>query len=440
MSRVSTYASAGAMGMALAHEISQPLSTVATYVHAARRMLKSGLANEPVMDALNKAEAEAQRAREVLEHIRDFVSNGAMDLDTLDMSALALKIARLFQEDAAGHGIQVEVESAPPVAMVRADRIQIEQVLNNLVANAIDAVSERTDALGRVIIRVVRRGELVIVQVEDNGPGVASEVAHSLFAAYQTTKPRGMGLGLHLSRQIVQKHAGRLWWEPNVAEGARFLLSCKSMDLIKMPRERCVHIVDDEQGIRDSLAVLLSTAGIKSRAYASAEEYLASAPLTAPACVILDNQLPGLSGIELLKHLADAASNTAVIMITGYADVPTAVSAMKVGAFHFVQKPLDAEALLITVEEALARNNEVRDLQVEIHEFRKRCALLTQREGEVMNLLVEGLPTKLIASRLGISARTTEHHRAAVMEKTQARTISHLVRMVLSLGRFKGSK
>ena len=113
----------------------------------------------------------------------------------------------------------------------------------------------------------------------------------------------------------------------------------------------------------------------------SAEEYLGSAPLNAPACVILDNQLPGLSGMELLKHIADAASDTAVIMITGYADVPTAVSAMKVGAFHFVQKPLDAEALLITVEEALARHDEVRDLQVEITGIQEamRAAHATRR-------------------------------------------------------------
>ncbi len=201
-----------------------------------------------------------------------------------------------------------------------------------------------------------------------------------------------------------------------------------------MRRERCVHIVDDEARIRDSLAVLLSTAGIRSQAYASAEEYLASAPLSEAACVILDNQLPGLSGMELLKRLADTASNAAVIIITGYADVPMAVSAMKVGAFHFVQKPLDAEALLITVEEALARADKNRDLQAEIQEFRERCALLTQREREVMTLLVEGMSTKLIAHHLGISARTTEHHRAAVMEKMQARTISHLVTMALTLG------
>jgi two-component system response regulator FixJ len=211
------------------------------------------------------------------------------------------------------------------------------------------------------------------------------------------------------------------------------------MDLIKMPRNRCVHIVDDEAKVRDSLAVLLSTAGIESRAYASAEEYLASVPLREPGCVILDNQLPGLSGMELLKRIAGAASNTAVIMITGYGDVPTAVSAMKAGAFHFVEKPFDAEALLIIVEEILARADEVHDLQAEIQEFRTRCALLTQREREVLTLLIEGLPTKLIAHRLGISARTTEHHRAALMQKMQARTISHLVRIALSLWHFNGA-
>ena len=211
------------------------------------------------------------------------------------------------------------------------------------------------------------------------------------------------------------------------------------MDPIIVPYERCVHIIDDEAKIRDSLAVLLSTAEIKSRAYASAEEYLASVPLSEPACVILDNQLPGLSGMELLKRIADAASNTAVIMITGYGDVPTAVSAMKAGAFHFVQKPFDAEALLIIVEETLARADDVRDHQAEIQEFRTRGALLTQREREVLALLIDGLPTKLIAYRLGITARTTEHHRAAVMQKMQARTISHLVRMALNLGHFNGA-
>jgi len=199
-----------------------------------------------------------------------------------------------------------------------------------------------------------------------------------------------------------------------------------------MPRDRCVHIVDDDARVRDALTLLLSTAQIKSRSYASAEEYLASNKLQEPACVLLDSQLPGMSGLELLKHIIAAASDPAVIMITAYGDVPTAVLAMKAGAFDFVQKPFDAEALLATVEEALSRTDQTRNIPQEIEEFKARFALLTQREREVLALLLEGLQTKLIARHLQISARTAEHHRAAVIQKMQARSISHLVRMSLT--------
>jgi two-component system, LuxR family, sensor kinase FixL len=224
LARMASNARAGAMGMALAHEVSQPLSTVATYLHAARRLLQSSVAREPVMDALVKAEAEAQRAREVLERIRDFVSNGNLNLEALDLSVLARKIGALCSEEAAERGIQVEVESIGPVPPVQADGVQIEQVLINLVGNAIDAASERPDARGRVSIRVEMRADAIAIQVEDNGKGVASELADNVFDAYQTTKPRGMGLGLHLSRRIVQRHAGRLWWEPVKTGGARFVV------------------------------------------------------------------------------------------------------------------------------------------------------------------------------------------------------------------------
>jgi two-component system, LuxR family, sensor kinase FixL len=224
LARVSAYAIAGAMGMALAHEISQPLSTVASYLHAARRLLQSGAPSAPVMDALSKAEMETRRTREVLERVRDFVSSGKLDLKPLDLSNLALKIGALCREEATARGVHVEIENIRPIPLVRADRIQIEQVLNNLLANAIDAASERTDGRGLVVIRVAGRGDRVVVQVEDNGPGVAPEMVDTLFEAYQTTKPRGMGLGLPLSLQIIQKHAGRLWWEPMVPEGTRFLV------------------------------------------------------------------------------------------------------------------------------------------------------------------------------------------------------------------------
>src|ERR1700677_451521 len=224
LARMVSNARAGAMGMALAHEVSQPLSTVATYLHAARRLLQASVASEPVMDALIKAEAEAQRAREVLERIRDFVSNGNLNLMAVDVSGLAEKIGELCREEAAARGVLVEVESMGLVPLVTADGVQIEQVLINLVANAIDSAAERSDARGRVTMRVAVKGDAIMLRVEDNGRGVTPELADNIFDAYQTTKPRGMGLGLHLSRRIVQRHAGRLWWEAITTGGARFVV------------------------------------------------------------------------------------------------------------------------------------------------------------------------------------------------------------------------
>ena len=224
LARMTAYAKTGAMGAALAHEIGQLMSTVATYLHAAQRLLQSSVSRAPVAEALIKAEAEARRAGEVLERIRDFVSTGNLHLQLLDLPALAEKIAALCREEATARRVQIEIESVHPVPQVKADRIQIEQVLNNLLANAIDAASDRPDARGRVLIRLASRGEVVVIQVEDDGPGVAPELAGGIFEACQTTKPRGMGLGLPLSLRIVQRHAGRLWWEPNNPVGARFVV------------------------------------------------------------------------------------------------------------------------------------------------------------------------------------------------------------------------
>ena len=207
-----------------------------------------------------------------------------------------------------------------------------------------------------------------------------------------------------------------------------------------MLHERRVHIVDDEAKVRDALTLLLSTAQIESRSYGSAEEYLTLNSLKEPACILLDNQLPGMSGIKLLRHVVAATRDATLIMITAYGDVPTAVLAMKAGAFHFVQKPFDAEALLTAVEEALSRSHETDEAPLVIKGFKARQALLTQREREVLALLLEGLPTKLIAHHLRISSRTAEHHRAAVIQKMQARNISHLMRMAFIARNLNGGE
>ncbi len=237
--RASAHATAGAMGMLLAHELSQPLSTVAMYVLAARRMLQSGAGSESAIDALRKAEAEAQRTRQVLEHIRDIVSFGRTKPRLLNLFETAVKIRALCIEGANARNVDIAVESVDPIPLVKADAIGIEQVLNNIVGNAVDAAADRGDARGRVVIRVSGRDDWAIVQVDDNGPGVAPEIAESLFEPYKTSKPRGMGLGLTLSRQIVTQHGGRIGWQnPSDRRGRDSRSSSTSMGLTAMPPRR----------------------------------------------------------------------------------------------------------------------------------------------------------------------------------------------------------
>jgi FixJ family two-component response regulator len=199
-----------------------------------------------------------------------------------------------------------------------------------------------------------------------------------------------------------------------------------------IPAARRVFLVDDEAEIRDALALLLSTAGIDTEEYASAEGFWENAPLDEAYCVVLDNQLPGMSGVDLLARIVERSKGAAVIMMTGHGDIPTAVRAMKLGAYHFTEKPFEAESLLGVIEEALARAERQSEDDLEAARFRERRATLTEREVEVFDLLVEGCPTKTIAARLDITVRTAEHHRAAVMRKLEAKSIAALMRFALT--------
>lgn len=196
-----------------------------------------------------------------------------------------------------------------------------------------------------------------------------------------------------------------------------------------------VAVIDDDPQIRNSLKVLLSTASIATETFESAEDFLSSPACGNVGCLLLDVRLPGMTGMDLLKALPTGRRGCPVIVITGHGDVPLAVRAMRMGAFHFVQKPFDPETLLAICLEALERAERGADERQRIQKLESMYESLTERERQVLELLVDGLPSKLIAHELGISTRTAEHHRSAVMKKMKARSTSHLVRMALDMQR-----
>jgi len=192
-----------------------------------------------------------------------------------------------------------------------------------------------------------------------------------------------------------------------------------------------VHVVDDDAAVRDSLRVLLSSAGFPVRTYDSATAFLAAAAGLA-GCVLTDVRMPQMDGLELQQRLSQRDIHLPVIVMTGQRDIPLAVRAMKAGAVDFLEKPFDEASLLDAVRRALAESKRIEETDSAAAEAIRRLAALTAREREVLQLRVTGLPTKAIANKLGASPRTVEVQRARVFEKLHAHSLPELVRLVLA--------
>jgi two-component system, LuxR family, response regulator FixJ len=195
-----------------------------------------------------------------------------------------------------------------------------------------------------------------------------------------------------------------------------------------------IFVVDDDSAVRDALKLLLRSVGHAVETYGSAQEFLDAYSEDRPGCLVLDIRMPGMSGLELQQRLNEKHSILPIIFITGHGDVPMAVEAMQAGAVDFIQKPFRDQDLIDRINQALEKDGSNRAALGERNDIRRRLETLTPREREVLDLVVHGKANKVIAGDLKLSQRTVEIHRARVMEKMQASSLAHLVRMVLEVG------
>jgi FixJ family two-component response regulator len=200
-----------------------------------------------------------------------------------------------------------------------------------------------------------------------------------------------------------------------------------------MEADPVIFVIDDDRLIREGLKSLIKSVGLRVETFASAQEFLAAKLPDAPACLILDVRMPGLSGLDLQLKLSGEDIRVPIIFITGHGDIPMSVRAMKEGAHEFLTKPVRGQDLLDAVQKALASDRELRKERAEVSEIRLRFQSLTPREMEVLDLVVAGLLNKQIADQLGTSELTVKTHRAHLMQKTQADSLAHLVRMAEKL-------
>ncbi|WP_262265980.1 response regulator FixJ [Microvirga yunnanensis] len=201
-----------------------------------------------------------------------------------------------------------------------------------------------------------------------------------------------------------------------------------------MPNEPVVHVIDDDVAVRQSLSFLLASDGLHVRLHDSASAFLDILGDTVAGCIVTDVRMPGIDGIELLRRLNSRGLTLPVIVMTGHADVPMAVEAMKEGAVDFIEKPFDDDLFLTAVRAALSRHEQRADQEARMTEVAARANALTERERQVLEGLVAGKSNKIIAYDLSISPRTVEIYRANVMAKMQAGSLSELVRLTLMIG------
>jgi FixJ family two-component response regulator len=205
---------------------------------------------------------------------------------------------------------------------------------------------------------------------------------------------------------------------------------------MREPREpeALVAIVDDDPSVRRGLERLIQSAGWKVESFASAQEFLVFPRTAAPTCLVLDLQLPALSGLDLQKRLAKIGLEIPIVFLTGHGNIPASVQAMKAGAVEFLTKPIDEQDLFRAIREAIERDRRTRQQHADMRDLRDRYESLTAREQEVMQQVVSGLLNKQIAAKLNITEDTVKFHRGHIMHKMRADSLAHLVRMAGDLG------
>lgn len=200
-----------------------------------------------------------------------------------------------------------------------------------------------------------------------------------------------------------------------------------------MPKEVTVFIVDDDKEVRDALQLLMQSIGLNSETYDSAQSYLDAFDAQKPGCLVLDVRMKGMSGLALQTHLSSFPIHPPIIIITGHGDISMAVQAVQAGALDFLEKPFNEQTLLESIYRAIEKDAEQRGEASKVAEIQQRIERLTSREKEVMEQVVSGKRNKVIAYDLDISQSTVEAHRAKVMEKMEAASLSDLMRMIFSI-------
>jgi FixJ family two-component response regulator/signal transduction histidine kinase len=449
----------GALAAAIAHEINQPLTAILSNAQAGLRHLDRNQAMpEDVRAILEAVVRDDKRAAETIRTMRALLRKDASARVRMDLAVALREVLQLLAGELGSQGIRIEAQFGTDCCVV-ADKAQIEQVALNLILNA--AAAMQGLPRDHCVLRVsVSRGEgRVVAELSDSGMGITAEPVDTVFEPFWTTREEGLGLGLAICRSIVEAHGGTIRAARNPDRGATFRFELprgSSGDDIAQdqvpagkvaPGEAArtggagptVCVVDDDDSVREGLMRLIAAAGWNVVSYASASEFLKQRSVADFACLVLDVQMPGMSGLELQQRLSSQGASPPVVFLTAHGDLSMGIDAMKLGAVDFLPKPIDADALVAAVGRALARHARERGRASEQAKSQALLARLSAREREILEQVVMGRLNKQIAADLDIAEQTVKQHRGRVMEKMEVRSVAELVRVCEAAGLFATS-
>jgi FixJ family two-component response regulator/signal transduction histidine kinase len=440
-------ARSGVLTAAIAHELNQPLAAILSNAQAGLAYLAGQEARPDEIRAILEAVVrDDKRAAETIRAIRALLRQEEAGRTRTDVAAALREVLQLLAGELHRQEIQVETAFGAE-CWAMADKVQIGQVALNLILNAAAAMQPRPPNERCLRVSVHRSDDRQVhVAVCDSGIGIAPEHVDAVFEPFWSTRREGLGLGLAICSSIVHAHGGAIRVEPNAERGVTFrfeLPGAAEAQGASGPAETrapeaaatlragrpVVCVVDDDATVRESLVRLLAAAEFTVASYASAHEFLARVSLADVACLVLDNRMAGMSGLELHARLAADGDAPPVVFMTGDGDVETGVSAMKLGAVDYLTKPVDSEVLLGAVRKAVERHALDRRQGLEREACKARIGRLSPREREILAHVVRGRLNKQIAADLGIAEQTVKQHRGRVMEKLEVRSVAELVRL-----------
>jgi PAS domain S-box-containing protein len=438
----------GEISASLAHELNQPLTAILTNAQVLRREVQaSPMRVQEVDEIITDVVHDARRAAEVIKRLRALLKPGERQVEALDLNKVVAEARDLLHSEMVIRQASVALELAPDLPEVSGDRVQLQQVLINLLGNALDAMDATDPADRRLLIRTRQAGPAAVeVCVEDSGVGFEGEPTERIFEPFFTTKEHGMGMGLAISKTLLQAHGGDLRAERVNGQGAAFYFTLplvdagEAADTTAAARSDYAHqddrsdvstvfVVDDDPSVRQAMQRLIGSAGYAVEAFDSAQAFLQREPYEGIGCLIVDLHMPGETGLDLQATLNTRAYTMPMIFITGGGDTASGVRTMKQGAVDYLAKPVDDEELLRAVAQAVEIDTQARIQYTQHTGALEKIARLTAREGEIMSLVVKGLRNKQIADALKISEKTVKVHRGHVMQKMEVRSVADLVRL-----------